>query len=891
MNFLIARSFPFFLSLIAVIGLIEVAWMRMGSFFALLIVSILSVFVITWGVGVPPEGWPRPEEPKAGTRGAHPLSPAGWVAVGLGGLSLTFAYKSAFDNQLVAVLGAILVTALLWRPNVRMGVEAPISRRWLAFLMFAVMLTGAVFRFYKAGEIPAGMLTVDEPRLMVYAQEIYEGKRETFHVYGAEGNATLWVEAAAMWLFGETITGFRMSSLIPGFMTVGLIALLARELAGARIGLLAGMFTALCYWPVAFSRQEYLVSSSFVPIVAAPWLMLWGLRRGKPILLALSGFFLGLNFNIYNPSRLVPLFMVMLGLFLWMQRPTWRSALKLAWLPLLGGFVIGLGPLIVWALRDPQFAFKAYFGKMDWGLIAGQQVAATSGFFSKFETAFGQILPNISKLFTMFTIHGGMRPWHLKLDMPVIDRATLVMLMAGMAACVIRFRQPGFAFMVLWWILGLTPTLLANPEFCMDERRIMLNMPATMMIAGVGLHTCLRLLTSNFNQRWADALSLALCIAFFGTLGAANWRTYFHDVELDLVRQNYSHPNFDNMTRAIFRAKDKGPVFVISTRRPNDDNWFGSNPSNELEEHFAILGNRIPRVLLAETTYMDKGGIFQALRQIPVPKPGAAPYDPLIVLTPFHFYLEPMLLELGGVRVEDVPIYHYLLGPNYQDVGLKWDDKIATRLIRIPHFDPAKIAAIESRYSYGYVVEELLPPAGEPNREALLKQWSFNPEHIAVLDRYQKRPQAWRVSKKAELRVADPWFWLTANRLSPIVSVPSRLKGSWVVRIPADGEYAFGASSSLSISMKVAGRTVFKRVPRDGNVDRDEGREGWLGEPIFLKAGDYPIEVEQVMLTWQGQFNQLIRLVWRKPGGSKETLPLEVLFPNAVVAAEKMVSR
>ena len=166
--------------------------------------------------------------------------------------------------------------------------------------------------------------------------------------------------------------------------------------------------------------------------------------------------------------------------FLWFRRPSWRESLKWSLLPILGGLIVGLGPLLLWAARDPSFAYKAYFGKMDWGLVAGQNVAQANGIFDKFEVAFGQILPNLPKLFTMFTVHGGIRPWFFKLDPAPCHRPPRhAFLAAGWNG-----RLPGalpaasgFALLVSWWLLGLTPSLLANPQFCMDERRIMLNMP------------------------------------------------------------------------------------------------------------------------------------------------------------------------------------------------------------------------------------------------------------------------------------------------------------------------------------------------------------------------------------------------------------------------------
>ena len=112
-----------------------------------------------------------------------------------------------------------------------------------------------------------------------------------------------------------------------------------------------------------------------------------------------------------------------------------------------------------------------------------------------------------------------------------------------------------------------------------------------MMIAAVGLYSSCPSADIGLAAPMASArFASNLPVIFWMPQGAANWHTYFHDIELDRARQDYNHPNFDNMTRAVFREKEKGPIFVLSTRKPNDDNWFGSNPFNEPGRAFFGLG-------------------------------------------------------------------------------------------------------------------------------------------------------------------------------------------------------------------------------------------------------------------------------------------------------------
>lgn len=867
-----------YLAAVIVSGLlIEIGWMRLHSFWGLGIASAASLGLVVWALGAFTEPWPAATEPApsraAGTAAGPSLPGLALRVCGLGCVAL--AWSLALRDQQLGALAALILAALCWRPSLSMHTEEGLRRDQLALGMLAVMLTGAAFRFYQAGAIPAGLITVDEPRLIYMGREILNGNRDSFHIFGSEGNAPFWFQGICLRVFGDDILGFRMAALIPGLMLVGLIALLAQELDGSRFGLIAGAFTALCTWPVAFSRAEYLVSSSLVPIVAVPWLLLRGLRRGSVLSLAASGFFLGLCFNIYNPARLVvPLFALLLGL-LWVRRPGWRQALQASWQPLLAGLFIGLAPLLLWALRDPAAAQRAYFGKLDMDFIAGQNVLQAHGFLAKSDLIFGRILPNLPRLLTMFTTHGGMRPWYFKLDQPVLDQASLFLLLAGLATALVRFRQPAYAFLVAWWLTGLVPTLLADPAYHMDERRIMLALPPTMLLAAAGLHNGIRLFSKGLARRQADLAWLAVGVVFFALLGRANWHTYFTVIQGDRGHQNYNHDNFDNMLRAIARENVKAPVFIISARKANEDNWWGANPMNELQEHWEVL-HPIPYVFMAaEASYFAEGGLFGLLRK--TPRTEALHPDPLVVLTPYHYYLEPLLLELGGERVAEIPVVKALDGPNYTDVGMAWGAPSATRLIRLRNFDPAKVEALGSRRLLPFTIEELQPPAGLGTREDLAKLFVLDPAHIKAMENYVQAPQRWRATKASTFSLPDPWFWVTANNFPGSPQLPLRLRAKWALNVPSSGSYSLGASTSVYLGLKVDGRPAYTYIPRDRVAH--ESREGYLGAPMSLSAGPHTLELEQVVLSSSGSFNQVLRLLWQRPGEKPETLPLEYLAP------------
>lgn len=882
MNPIERRIWPLLGSLISTLVLTEILWTQKGSFFGLAVAALLGVLSASWSLKFTEAHWPIPPiEPMRPFEKFKPPSPLGFMALLAGFALLGLALWLALNDFLASSFAAATAASLCWWPMVDLRAEPGLPKKWLAILMFAAMFSGAVFRFYKAGDVPAGMLTVDEPRLMVEANEVLDGTRMTFYITykGTEGEAPWWIEAAAMKLFGRDITGFRMSALIPGLILVGLIGVLGLELAGSRTGLLAAGLAAVCVWPVTFSRTEYIIGSSLLAPVAALWLLLSGLRRGRVFHLVLCGFCVGLSFNVYTPARLLtaPL-LGLLAFYVCLGRPAWRASLRRAGLPLFSGLLVGLAPLLLWAASNPTAAFQAYFGKLTTPMIVGDGVAQMPGFLSKVNLLLGNILPGLPQLFTMFTTHGGMRPWFFKLDQPVVSHTVLFLMLCGLAICMIRFRQPSYAFIVTWWLMGLTPTLLAAPQFHMDERRIMMAMPATLLLAAVGLHGAMDVCTRHMRKRAGDGVMLALALVFFCGLGTQSWRTYFHDIQEDRGHQDYNHDNFDNMVRAIFIANKVSPVTVISFRKPNNNGWWGSNPLNELEDHWNVLGH-IPRQIACAYTaadYLKKGGLFGALRNLG----NTYGRDPLIVLTPFHYYLEPLLEgQLGGVRVADIPPVMATDGINYMDVGMAWDPRSATRLIRLRNFQPERLEMLETRWLFPYTAAKLFPPASIGTRDYLAGLFILDRGHIDALKAYDHNPAAWRAENPVRFSVADPYFWVTAGNLPGDLRPPLRLSARWILRIPVTGLYSLGASTTGYLAISVDGKRAFTYLPTE-RAQQDQGRQGYLGKPVLLTAGDHRLSMDQVFLSSNGNFDELIRLIWKKPQGTVETLPLENLLPG-----------
>jgi hypothetical protein len=242
--------------------------------------------------------------------------------------------------------------------------------------------------------------------------------------------------------------------------------------------------------------------------------------------------------------------------------------------------------------------------------------------------------------------------------------------------------------------------------------------------------------------------------------------------------------------------------------------------------------------------------------------------DVLVALTPFHYYLEPWLQKLGAVRVAELPRIRLREEPEGTAGSFM-------RLLRMKGLKAADLDKAREAGLYRFSAEEL----SMPERASLLVPSGqvWRSELIKVVEDYEAHPRDWKPLHKVEFKLSDPWFWTLLGSLPGGIGFPMRLKCAMEVEIPKDGDYAFGASSTPSIWVKLDGKQVFRHL--QGQECDETMREGRLGDPVPLKAGKHRLELEQAWLSPHGNFQHSLRLVWRAPAGELETLPLSSIRP------------
>ncbi len=866
--------------LFGVFVLLEIFWIRFHLLSGLLIVSVGALIMLAKAFRVAEgETWPLiPAEIEYPTfQKSRRPSILYWAAALLGVeliyLAWGWALKGNYSSALFGVVGA----AWCWRGLMDTRPRS-LSQTWMVLGTGAVMLVAAVFRFWKPSLVPMGLMHFDESIIYSISHQILDGKREIYNTAGMEGQWPYWSNALTLWLFGDSILGLRLSAILSGFVVVGLTLQIGRELGGRWLGLMAGGLMAVATWAVAISRVEYLLASSLIPPLASLWLMLLGLRKGRPLALCVSGFFFGSCASVYNGAKVFPFLMIALIALLWWRQADWRRPLRWAAGPFFSGMLVAFAPLLLWGMHDP-LAWKTFTEKSNMEFVVGTG-ASVPDFLGKARVILPTLPMRLFRNFYNFTFSGDAPPpGYFLPGTPIIDRTLLFMLLAGMATALTRFRKPAYAFLLLWWFLGFLPASMPDPVGPIWTRRQMITLPATMLLVALGMQTLLNFGLAGLKTSRAHSLGLVALIGFFCWYSAGQWHNYFTVINKNLELIDYQKANYVNGIRALSDEFDHEKFSLINFRKPISDYWTNVGKHRTLVDHNKLL-QKIPMTISQDTRdYFLQGGLFGALKAIAQqPK---RPKDVMIMLTPFHAYLQPFLVsQLGAELVREVQVAESSTGPSWADFGFAPHKGPVHRLLRIKNFSADKLPALESRWNHVWTCQNLIPPPGILKAPDMASTYFRSKGIDDAYKSWKTRPKTWKTGPLSAFVMPDIYYLLESNILA---MPPLLMRASFDLDVPADGSYRFGVSSLLHTAFKIDGKTVYDFYPETGEkIVLAEA--GVMGEAIELKAGRHRLEVEQVMFTLYPHNNHCFRMLWQVGGAEPETLPLERLFPVSPTA-------
>lgn len=524
------------------------------------------------------------------------------------------------------------------------------NKRTLPLILILLLAFG--LRTRDLTEVPPG-LTHDEANHGRDAINILDGIL-LFYFPLNYGSEPLYNYAAAgsMALLGESLFALRYVNVIFGLLAIAATYLWAAWAFGRRTALITAGLMAVSFWPLATSRQA--LRAGMLPFIMTVgviffWQMfLWaGKKAGSTTFTwgakqwwSLIGFAIcvAATLHTYLAARVLwliyPLFLLYLVLI-------HRSLFRGIWRQVVAGLMLALVlvvPMVVYVQANPEADTRLQM------LDAPLQSLTSGDLLPLIENAWHALLaliwPGYGDTFLAYNIPGR----------PVLNLITAVFFLLGLVLALWRWRKPGYAFLLIWFGVGILPSLITGPVA--NTTRNLGALPALYLLPAVGFVG----LAQPAARRWglpARRVATAAALLWLAAVLVTASRDYFDRwANAAEVRAAYQH----TMTKVLASVDelDANEAIVLSSVYPGA----AHDPS-------------IARVLLPDDKY-DLRWIDARLGLL-FPGGGAAA---LITpsSTPLHQELTPYVNELATVnlRQDDLdPAFtrYHLQAPEWPATG------------------------------------------------------------------------------------------------------------------------------------------------------------------------------------------------------------------------------
>ena len=319
--------------------------------------------------------------------------------------------------------------------------------RWGALL---ILLISAGIRIAGISHISPPGISHDEVANWQIARQILDGHHAVYftQAYGHEAGFH-YIQAGFVYLLGNNLLALRLPAIFAGTLLVALILPFTRQLFDRRTAFLAMALAGGLFWGAFFSRQGLRAIS--LPLLAGLSAYCWQrarLARPSPHLhyLFFSALLAGLSLYTYMAARAVPifylLFVLYLGLFHHAQfRARWRA------------FLLFFGLMGLISLPLARFLWQTPNAEVRIGEVDQPLQALRDGDIQP-------VLQNGVKIAGMFGWQGDPLWRHNVANMAVFDPISGILFYAGILISLRRWRDKRYAFLLLWLVTSIIPSLV-----------------------------------------------------------------------------------------------------------------------------------------------------------------------------------------------------------------------------------------------------------------------------------------------------------------------------------------------------------------------------------------------------------------------------------------------
>ncbi|MCP4362135.1 MAG: glycosyltransferase family 39 protein [Chloroflexi bacterium] len=344
-----------------------------------------------------------------------------------------------------------------------------------------ILLLALALRLYALADLPPG-LTHDEANHGREAIGILDGILLFYFPlnYGSEPLYS-YTAAASMALFGENLFALRLVNVLFGVAAIGVMFAWVKRLFGRQMALLTAVLMTISFWPLASSRQALRAGMLPLFMIGAVWFY-WQMmavgKRERPTLKQwlwpVVGFAgsVAITLHIYLAARvawlLFPLFLIYLLLA---HRHTFRQM----WPPTLAGLLLAAVLVMPMFLYLQQYPYAlTRLDMLDRPLQDLQSGNILPILQNGLKAMLAFFWPGYGDQFLAYNIPGR----------PVLRGVTAVFFLTGIIISLWRWRQPRYTFLLLWFGVGIAPSLITGPTA--NTTRNLAALPVVYLLPAIG---------------------------------------------------------------------------------------------------------------------------------------------------------------------------------------------------------------------------------------------------------------------------------------------------------------------------------------------------------------------------------------------------------------------
>jgi 4-amino-4-deoxy-L-arabinose transferase-like glycosyltransferase len=445
---------------------------------------------------------------------------------------------------------------------------------WVEITALLIPLGLALFlRLWNLGDIPPG-LHFDEAIDLKIGLDVANGARPMYVTegWGREG-LYYYLVALVLQFVPYNPDALRVSAVICGIGVLVTAYFLGRIWHSRLTAWFTVTWLSFTFWPLSASRFGVRNISLAFMLGLVVW-VLWRTWRSRKYLwqhFAIAGLLMGLTMYTYQPARFTPFIFMAFALYLVLFHRDSHWSNGRLWLIWLATFMMITLPLIIILNLN--------------GSIETEQRAFTIEPITQLLDGNAQpILTNTLATLKVFTIRGDPLKSYNVPDRPIfVPSWTGLFFYIGLVLALRRWKQPVFAFVLLWLFFTLLPTVItiSAPNF---NRMVAAQVPI-MFLAAFPMAELIHWVEAH-QKKWGIVLALFLIGVAFSSVAIATWHDYFDVWPNVYAKVHTLNREISAVANYLEHNPDRRPA-VISSRDIADEDPYIVSVSMDREE-FAV---------------------------------------------------------------------------------------------------------------------------------------------------------------------------------------------------------------------------------------------------------------------------------------------------------------